>query len=430
MKALRLILLIFITFPSLAMNWWTEPKEARTKARQEQAQQKEQHSITQALKELAQNLKQEALQNKLSKEIWPQYLDLNTVNIPKIQELINSGLNPNEHIKFNARAGVIQTNLIGLAAFLNSNELVDQLLSKGASPNPTYNGDPYSNTTTALAQAVIHNNTGMIKRLLANNANPYALVLPVSAYLETSVEHRPNTILNLAIKQTNPEALELLLQSGANPNYTPEPYLPTPLMAAANTHPFSEWNFHRNIGSTTAPHVIPMLIKYGANPSLVNSQGQTALIIAAQNSGPEILQALIDTTRENVQGIEQIAKSTDSYANLLLADVRKLTSTLRLNEYINHADANGNTALIETVKRNNHKNIHILLNNGANILLKNKQGKSALDIAQNEAFQGYVNFPDTKAQILNTPFENLDHKAKTFRILFEALAKQQSQGTP
>ena len=77
-------------------------------------------------------------------------------------------------------------------------------------------------------------------------------------------------------------------------------------------------------------------------------------------------------------------------------------STLLINELygrgadLDHLDCEGNTALIDAVECGHIISVKLLIELGANILVKNRKGKSALDTARSEKFPEIVKFLEKK----------------------------------
>ncbi len=246
MKALRLILLIFITFPSLAMNWWTEPKEARTKARQERVQ-----------KEFA-DMKKEKEQ-----EGFDDYtLLLNAAksgDIDRVEFLLNQGVNPNKNRSYEEAASryyrAENTPLIVSAirnALDGDDRILYMLINAGADINAQgFNGNTALQTLVAAEQFdyyphIVHT----ITLLLNVGANPDIYDNNGQSPLISAIVHRRYNII------------QLLLSHGANPNIFTLKTNSSALMVAVKRLPYHIQNYDEYL------KIIHLLLQAGADPFL------------------------------------------------------------------------------------------------------------------------------------------------------------------
>lgn len=134
----------------------------------------------------------------------------------------------------------------------------------------------------------------------------------------------------------------------------------TPLIKAAN-------NGNR--------HIVNLLIEKGADINAQNFNGDTALMCADRI---EIIKKLIIAGANlNIQNrYGQTALSKAAYEGFGLKVLMLLFAGVNLNTQ----DNNGNTAL-HIALHNNNNNIAYALIDGTNFFIKNKQGKSAIEIA-------------------------------------------------
>ena len=116
---------------------------------------------------------------------------------------------------------------------------------------------------TPLILACELRNDKIVQLLLESGSNP-----------NNDGEHFASAI-HVAIR--SPMIMELLLKSGANPNAVAEDYI-TPLMLAAESDRY-------------LPQ-IKLLLAHGADPKLVNDEGETALLIAEANDAQNVISFL------------------------------------------------------------------------------------------------------------------------------------------
>lgn len=146
----------------------------------------------------------------------------------------------------------------------------------------------------------------------------------------------------------------------------------TPLMHAAghldSLRPYAE---DANLS------IIHMLVDAGAKLNVQDDQGRTALFIAAENKRPAVIK-LLKSMGADVD-ISDYAGNTP----LMVAQYENVINYLIAAEAkINLQNKVGETALMRAVLRNSMPAVIALLKAGADATLKNKEGKTALDLAK------------------------------------------------
>lgn len=141
----------------------------------------------------------------------------------------------------------------------------------------------------------------------------------------------------------------------------------TPLMTAA---------MH---GNTSA---IKMLLQMKANLEQKNKFGDTALALAVSNDQETAARMLIAAGAK-----VDVAVLSENKDTLLITAAKSSEKTTRLilsknKNVINQTNALGNTALIESIMAGYTNTAKSLIQNGADVSIKNKQGKTALDISK------------------------------------------------
>jgi ankyrin repeat protein len=225
-------------------------------------------------------------------------------------DILRGGMTP---LLFAARAGDVESAKLLLAAGADANDslpdlmsalvlathsghgdLATVLLEKGANPNSAEIG------YTALHAAVLRNDLGLVKALLAHGADPNPLLTKGTPIRRSNTDFNlPNTLIGatpylLAAKFAEPEIMRALVAGGADPK-TRMPNQATALLLAAG------------MGSTRSRRVIPLIepqslileavtaaVSLGADVNEVNPAGDTALHIAASNGQDTIVQFLAD----------------------------------------------------------------------------------------------------------------------------------------
>lgn len=169
-----------------------------------------------------------------------------------------------------------------------------------------------------------------------------SILLPLLIYIVFFPEKPDIRLIRLIEESKDLQEIEKLLQEGVNPNTSH--LLLTPLIQ-------SVWADRSDLAR--------LLLRYGADPSKGNVNGTTALMVTA--SYPE--------NRMHFFQIFLTAKE----------EYPKVKKSIFL---INQQDNNGNTALMLAVKEGNLEEAAALIKMGADISIINKNGESALTVAE------------------------------------------------
>ena len=178
--------------------------------------------------------------------------------------------------------------------------------------------------------------------------------------------------LHLAVGIGNTEVAEALVAAGANLEAEGEPAGAHPLHVAAKVN---------------EPAIAAMLIDRGAKVDAADSQGRTPLMVAAVNGNLKTAEVLLD------KGANPIARDTSydaapihfaSWSNHIEIVKLLLSRGVDVNLVNGH---NGETPLHHAVSAESvaFELIEFLLANGADPSIRNKDGKTPLDIAAEPA---------------------------------------------
>ena len=229
-------------------------------------------------------------------------------NLKMVETLLNAKADPNIR---NRRSDTPLT----IAARHGNLEMAQMLLAHKADPNIVQHERKTPLIIAAENNNAPYNDYDLVKLLLEYNANPY---------LSDSFNRTP---LYYAAQNAYPGIVELLLKSAKNinektsqaiesENRTPTSYLSllprditriiptyfdyidipdkqgnTPLMAAVNNNR----NFNVYLGNFIQASTVSKLLENGANPTLINQEGKTALDIARETAAnPKIIKLLSD----------------------------------------------------------------------------------------------------------------------------------------
>jgi ankyrin repeat protein len=244
---------------------------------------------------------------------------------------------------FAARSGDVESARLLLAAGAN----VDDMTSNGM---------------TALTNAIRNNQAAVALLLLEKDADPNAM----------DVGYAP---LHAAVLMNQPAVVQALLEKGAKVNAritqgTPterqgeNPVLPMDLIGAT---PFFLAAKYTDVG------MMKMLLAAGADIHMPLRSGTTPLMAAAGfGSDPGSSRRGADLFRNDKTHTAQEVSDT----------MESVTFLLNLGADVNEADSNGNTPLFGAVAGRFDPVVQLLVDRGARLDVKNKQGSTLLKLTQ------------------------------------------------
>jgi hypothetical protein len=175
-----------------------------------------------------------------------------------------------------------------------------QVLDSGGNPNAMHLG------RSALDWAVSYRYLDKVRLLLSHGANPNVLEQTRS----DSEGHAITPLIGAVRHDSNRELVELLLDSGADPNLADGTEM-TPLMCAA---------------SAGATEVAKLLVTRGADVHRTTDDGQDALYFAMTRDRPELVRFLLGC------GLDPKASPTGRSSAMDRAQRQKLTGALTVLE--------------------------------------------------------------------------------------------------
>ncbi|MDR0475521.1 MAG: ankyrin repeat domain-containing protein [Treponema sp.] len=205
---------------------------------------------------------------------------------------------------------------------------------------------------TPLHEAARSGNIRIMKTLLDNGADVKIQ------------DAKGNSVLHIAVPpQTHEEAVKLFLDRGADPCVRDE-HGDSPL--------------HIAVMLNRPPTLIRSLLEAGADVSIRNIEGKTALYIAVQNERLNLIPPLLEYNSD-IFAVDN--NGINLFENALKAD-RAVLYALINNETVFYTDSQGNTMLHITVRnRGNTDIINKILELGAKVNARNKEGDTALHLA-------------------------------------------------
>jgi|GEM_PF-1241254 len=225
-------------------------------------------------------------------------------------------------------------------------------------------GYPFNNKRiyNNLLEAIIFHNTNILKYFFENGMDP-------------NIEGEQGSLLAESCNLGDLEAVRLLIDYGADINGRKE--IRKPIMIASGR------------GET---EIVRYLIKKGAliNNDLNNvDEPESALMSAVLSGSYDIVKLLVENSAdiefENWSSHETVVEMAPFKSRNILKYL------VECGADINHQNIeNRNTALMNSVINNDIKCVEILLNADADKNLKNKEGKTALDISKEKKYEPII----------------------------------------
>lgn len=213
----------------------------------------------------------------------------------------------------------------------------------------------------ALREAIMHGQEALARDRLAQGADPNAFVeLP-------GLPWPPAPALVSAISTKNPDLVQLLLESGADPLLTMPNHGVSPLLAAV---------------AAGQRDVVRLLIEAGADLHQIDHEGRTALHWAAADGQTEVLDDLLTA------GADPEISDSDGYTPALLAAERGHPGSLKIlfrhgaDRQVALASAGQATLLHLAAAAGATDTVRFLLEEGFDPHLPDANGKTPIDLAE------------------------------------------------
>ncbi|RBA22188.1 hypothetical protein FPRO05_00535 [Fusarium proliferatum] len=235
---------------------------------------------------------------------------------------------------------------------------VELLLRYGANANAT--GELYGNALTA---ASFDGTIEIIKLLLDAGAN---------------INSADGWALQTAADQGHVEVVNLLLERGADVNAT-----------TTNTNMPKCTALQAAVESGKGD-IVDILLEHGADPNLGGGEFSHPIIAAASKGEEAIFKKLLGA-KADVTVVGGEYNSTPLTYTAIYLPLDSIRLLLDAGADINHADNEGDTALILTAWSGDHESVQFLLDRGADVLVRNK---AVIRSVQNQKQE--LNYDDPK----------------------------------
>jgi ankyrin repeat protein len=157
-----------------------------------------------------------------------------------------------------------------------------------------------------------------------------------------------------------------------------------------DTTPPHNSQLHMLVGYPRLRPFVEDLLKRGANPNILNNEKETPLMLVCERGTVEDAELLIDN------GAHVNIKGDGEQTAIFLATRYKAYKILDYLCKIKGADLNvveeltGNTPLLQAAENNDIKAVTILCENGADYTIKDSYGKTAIEVATDEAVKAVL----------------------------------------
>ena len=264
-----------------------------------------------------------------------------------------------------------------LTAIKNNNlSVVQKLLQNGA--NIESKGD-YGKTPLMLAAE--NGDIAMMKLLLQNNVNVEAQ------------DEGGDTALVYAARGFDIEVVKTLLEKVSDVHDQEQALLaasengPVGVLDVSSDSRLNKADPHEQLKEMPEVAIVRLLLDRNINIETRDSDGDTPLIFAASHGQIEIVQLLLDRgaqvdARDNYGDTALIAAACACAQTTMRPTYDILALLLDRGAKIDAQAKDGSTALINAATGFEIDNAELLIKRGANLRLKNKKGKAALQLAR------------------------------------------------
>lgn len=287
---------------------------------------------------------------------------------------------------------LVHSNLITAQFFKSHPELITMLSANGVdanalSPQAVMLFSSDKDGTEALA-AYIENggnvnavNAGGQSCLMllaeAGNAQGLKLLIEHGANVNT-VDKQGQTALMYAAQKGNTEAGKVLLENKAYVNHQDQKGETALMKACENGH----LQFSKN------------LTEYNADITIQDNKGETALMKATKHGHIDNIKFLLEECCEDEK--EETLTSTDKEQENK-SEIRKPTAKAIINQQDNH----GKTALMHALENQHNDVFKYLLQQKADVFVRDTQGKSVIDMIQESKNTYYQSLLETETKMHN-----------------------------
>ncbi|HUK36182.1 MAG TPA: ankyrin repeat domain-containing protein [Vicinamibacterales bacterium] len=279
--------------------------------------------------------------------------------------------------------------------------------------------------------------TALMYAARQNAMEGVAALADVHADLNATTKQEGTTALQIAIINIHYDLANLLLEKGADPNVVDSSnmtalYAAVDMRAPANMLTRPEPHLHDQFDTMG---IIKSLLAHGANPNiqlkkpiigrhqnLVGdgqlTEGATALTRAAKASDVPVIKALLDAGADATLTLSNRTTTAMVAAGGAAPEPKVLEAVTLLVEHgvdVNAFNANGQTILHNAATRGQNSVIEYVASKGAKLDRRDKQGRTALDIALGAGTGGRRQGRPTTAPVVNQ---------KTAALLRDLMAKK------
>jgi len=138
--------------------------------------------------------------------------------------------------------------------------------------------------------------------------------------------------------------------------------------------------------------IIGLLLAAGADPEVLSNAGLSALILAAQQGKAKSIRALVEGGAK-VNAVDDIADHNNTPLGwaVYLGQVEATRELIALGGDINYIPSGqGDTPVISGVRANRYECVKLVIEAKADLTIRNRMGKTALDYAKELGYQDLV----------------------------------------
>ncbi len=266
-------------------------------------------------------------------------------------------------------------------------------------PSPNFKLDP-----DQYLYAVAHGDLKTVEYVLGNGIDPnYIYPTDDFSMLEVAFQENKIPILKVLLEYgANPDLPKISVDVNDVPTFQPRTEIYLNYIPECGNQDYEvDGEYLRGVSPLTIAvaknntELVHLLLKYGADPNLKTSAGNSILALAARRGNIEVIKSLL------THGANALVRGENDETALMTASADLVPFLIEIGIDINAQTYDGDTVLMDRVCDFCYERTKYLLERGAKINLQNHDGKTALMFAAGFKIRASQQFIEQLKQIEN-----------------------------